>query len=107
MTQVSYEDESSRCQQDIALLKEDLELTRNDLAEAEATATQYKTKMERLDETLRAEQQAHTASEGQVAARLKSDKKLSDCQLKFRLILTSPDLPTVPLSPYLLRFSGS
>ena len=67
MTQVSYEDEASRCQQDIALLKEDLELTRNDLAEAEATATQYKTKMERLDENLKVEQQAHAASEAKVA----------------------------------------
>ena len=67
MTQVSYEDEVSRYQQDIALLKEDLELTRNELAEVEVTVGQYKTKVDTLDENLKEEQQAHTTADEKVA----------------------------------------
>jgi len=67
MTQVSYEDEVCRYQQDIALLKEDLELTRNELAEVEATVGQYKTKVDSLDENLKEEQQAHTTADEKVA----------------------------------------
>ena len=66
MTQVSYEDEVSRYQQDIALLKEDLELTRSELTEVEATVGQYKAKVDSLDENLKEEQQAHTTADEKV-----------------------------------------